>query len=77
MRDTTCPVPYRKGRPANVIGAHCVMEYQGRTLLGTVEAIAYQDGARPAYIATVRHFNGEEWPVAPCVGSIRLLDRTA
>ena len=69
------PVPYRKGRPANVIGAHAVISFEGRELIGTIEAIDYQEFPVAGYFASVRHFDGTSWTIKPNLGSLMLLDR--
>jgi hypothetical protein len=69
-------IPYRKGRPANVVGAHARMEYGDRILLGDIRAIEYQEGPPSGYFLTVHHFNGEPWPIKPNAGAVFVLDRT-
>jgi hypothetical protein len=47
-------------------GAHVVMDYDDRQLLGTVVDFFYTDVA--GWLLEVRHFNGEPWPLIPLCG---------
>lgn len=62
---------------ASPIGAHVTMKYEGRRLLG--EVIDYRltevEGER-LRLLTVRHFNGEPWPVKPYFLAVDVLERT-
>lgn len=42
-------------------------EYDGRTLIGEIVGVT---GTGSARVATVRHFNGEPWPIEPSVYSL-------
>ena len=46
--------------PAIPIGEFVAHEWNGRRLLGEIVAIEHG-------VATVKHFNGEPWPVRPLV----------
>lgn len=46
----------------DLIGAHVVMSFRRKELLGTVEAEDERNGIQ---FLTVRFFNGEYWPVSP------------
>lgn len=75
--DGTLPIPTgSKGRPLDVRGAHAVMTWEGRTLLGTVMSIYYTDRGCAGYRLRVRFNNGEMWPIEPYCSAVRLLDRT-
>ena len=43
-------------------------EYNGRALLGDVISVS------PAGALTVRHFNGEPWPIEPLASEVQLID---
>ena len=49
------------------------MEWKGRVLLGNVAGVR-RDETLGATILTVRHFNGEPWPVEPGAGSVFVID---
>lgn len=55
-------------------GAHVVMAWQGRELLGEVTGCRYDDVTGCARL-TVRHFNGEAWPIDPAASAVRVLIR--
>ena len=54
--------------------AHVIMEWQGRTLLGEVTGL-YRSEARGMTQLTVKHFNGESWPIDPHVLAVDVLVR--
>lgn len=58
------------------IGAHVTLTHDGRCLLGEVTAIQMLDidGERMRCL-TVRHFNGEPWPVMPYFMEVDVLER--
>lgn len=60
----------------NPIGAHVVYRYEGRELIGEVTGahVCTEDGER-LRVLTVRHFNGEPWPVEPFFMSVDVLER--
>ena len=55
-------------------GAHVVLVIDGRALLGTVTGAAY-DPAIGSFRFSVRHFNGEPWPLEPPVSAVDVLER--
>ena len=55
--------------------AHCKLQYRGRTLLGTIMNVS-RDDLLGISIAEVRHFNGEMWPITPCLVALEILERT-
>lgn len=55
-------------------GAHVTMDYQGRTLLGTVIGVERAEN-RGMTLLQVRHFNGEDWPIKPHVLAVDVLER--
>lgn len=68
---------YRKGRLAvNPIGWHVTMSWQGRVLLGEITGATYQEHGASGYRLTVRHFNGEPWPIEPIPVAVTVLERT-
>lgn len=56
-------------------GAHVTLDWQGRTLLGTIRCL-WRDDARGVTLVTVRHFNGDTWPVTPALGALTILEHT-
>lgn len=56
-------------------GAHVVLEYRGRTLLGEIKEVT-RDEVTGCVRARVRHFNGEEWPIHAPLRSLEILERT-
>lgn len=58
------------------LGAHVIMKYQGRTLLGTVLAAEYDDHLKMTFLA-VCHFSGALWPIEPASDCVEVLERTA
>lgn len=55
-------------------GAQVTMTYQGRTLLGDVVGVR-RDEVTGAIMLSVRHFNGEPWPVDPSSWAVDVLER--
>lgn len=53
-------------------GAHVTLDWQGRTLLGEVRSAEYNQ-ATGYIVLTVRHFNGELWPIQPTVLAVNVL----
>lgn len=63
----------KKGRLAeNPVGLKVALEWHGRTLLGDVVACAYND-VRCCILLTVRHFNGEDWPIQPAAVAVDVI----
>ena len=61
-----------------IIGAHVTMPWKGSTLLGKIIGqgiVPLPDGTRGVRL-TVRHLNGEPWPIEPLATLITLLERT-
>lgn len=57
-------------------GAQIAFDYQGRTLLGDVTGVRY-DEVTGCIRLTVRHFNGEPWPIEPPASSVMVLERNS
>ena len=57
-------------------GAQVALTYGGRELLGDV-IDARWDQVTGGVRLTVRHFNGELWPIEPIASAVNVLDRTA
>mgnify|MGYP001585292810 CR=1 FL=1 len=58
------------------IGTHVVYVHDGRTLLGEVICIRMrEDEGERMRVLTVKHFNGEPWPVEPFFWDVDVLDR--
>ena len=55
-------------------GAHVTLDWRGRTLLGEVRSAEYNH-VTGCTILTVRHFNGEPWPLQPGVLAVNVLER--
>lgn len=55
-------------------GAHVVFPYKGRELLGEVVGVRYEEISGATRL-TVRHMNGEMWPVEPCARLVNVLER--
>ena len=69
------PVKFERGRLAeSLIGRHVELPYGDRMLLGEVVGIRWKDHPPTGYKLTVRHFNGEPWPVEASVGAVYVLD---
>lgn len=62
----------KHGLAENPIGAQVALNYQGRTLLGDVVGCRYRY-ARGCFLLTVRHFNGEAWPIEPRALAVEVL----
>ncbi len=60
----------------NYAGAQVTLEWDGRTLLGDVVG-QHRDAVRGIWLATVRHFNGEPWPIVPALSALNILERRA
>ena len=56
-------------------GAHVTLNWQGRSLIGEVIGVAY-DAVCGCFRLTVRHFNGELWPVQPSALAVNVLERS-
>lgn len=56
-------------------GAHVTLRYADRTLLGTIMNV-HRDEVLGAYVADVRHFCGDEWPITPRLSALEILERT-
>jgi hypothetical protein len=67
------PVRFGKfGLAEDLTNQHVTMPWKGRTLLGEVVSVAYCE-TRGVFVLTVRHFNGEDWPVMPIASAIRVI----
>ena len=55
-------------------GAHVTLNYQGRTLLGEVTD-CWRDEVCGVVRLTVRHFNGESWPIYPAAMAVNVHER--
>ena len=62
-----------KGDPR---GAYCMMEWEGKTLLGEITGV-YRDEVLGCTLFSVRHFNGDRWPLNPHIYSVDILIRRA
>jgi hypothetical protein len=62
------------GMKSNPVGAQVMLEWKGRTLLGDVLAVGY-DSVCGCFRLSVRHFNGEMWPVQPSALAVDVLVR--
>lgn len=58
------------------VGEHVSMRYAGRDLLGEVVSINFPRNPRSYPYLTVKHFNGEYWPLEPLVTEVRILKPT-
>ena len=56
-------------------GAHVVLEYQNRTLLGVIVNITRNE-TRGIIECQVRHFCGDDWPIKPVLACLEILERT-
>lgn len=54
-------------------GGHCTLEYQGRTLIGEVTGVYRNNHGYT--LLTVKHFNGEPWPLDPSAMVVEMLER--
>lgn len=57
------------GFAVNPIGEYARLDYQGRILLGEIISLE-RDHLTGYTMATVKHFNGESWPIKPAVTSL-------
>jgi hypothetical protein len=57
----------------NPVGLQVTMLWQGRMLLGDVRGVSPEHGC---IALDVRHFNGEPWPIMPCIFEVNILERT-
>lgn len=65
---------YRKGRlTRNPIGLYVAMPWKDRTLLGEVIRCEY-NATRGTFIFSVRHFNGDSWPVQPVPSALEIIE---
>ncbi len=60
------------GLAENAIGKHIALDWQGRRLLGEVLRADYNH-IRGYTMLTVRHFNGELWPIQPAVSVVEII----
>jgi hypothetical protein len=58
---------------ANPRGVQVTMPWNDSTLLGDVMGCREENGS---FRLTVRHFNGEPWPVEPALSVCTVLERT-
>jgi hypothetical protein len=56
-------------------GAHVVLEYGDRTLLGVVKNVT-RDEVTGCVMAEVRHFCGDDWPIKPALRALEILEVT-
>jgi hypothetical protein len=62
-----------KGRMAeNPVGLHVALNFKGRTFLGEVRGYVY-NMTRGSVTLSVRHFNGEMWPIEPVWNLVTVL----
>jgi hypothetical protein len=54
--------------------AQVSLPWRGRELLGDVTG-CYRDETTGCVRLTVRHFNGEPWPIDPAAVAVNVLDR--
>jgi hypothetical protein len=64
----------KHGLKYNPIGAHVMLHWQDRDLLGEVKRV-HRNAVSGAIILTVQHFNGEPWPVQPTSRAVTVLPR--
>lgn len=58
------------------VGAHVVYRHEGRELLGEVTGVrVVEDEGERLRVVTVKHFNGEPWPVEPYFLAVDVLER--
>jgi len=55
-------------------GAHVTLTWNGRMLLGEIVGI-FREEYPSSVKASVRHFNGEAWPMVPALSALEILDR--
>lgn len=56
-------------------GIHVTCQHDGRELLGVVVSLHW--GAGHEAVLTVKHMNGDYWPLQPRASQVRFLDRGA
>lgn len=64
------------GLKMNPVGEFVAMSYQGRTLLGEVTEV-YYDEFRSGTFAKVKHFNGEMWPLEPGISFLEWIQQNS
>lgn len=62
------------GLKVNPVGAQVALMWQGRKLLGDVIGFERNE-TRGVTLLSVRHFNGEMWPIKPCAAVVEVLER--
>ena len=67
----------RYGLTENPIGVYVALPWKDskgepRTLLGEIKAVQYDD-VRGTLLLTVRHFNGDLWPVEPVPSAVEII----
>jgi len=62
------------GLAADPRGAQVTIKYQGRTLLGDVVGLSYDEVAGCMRLE-VNHFNGHPWPFRPTTYGVDVLER--
>ena len=71
----TTKFPFSKfGLKCDPRGAHVILNHAGRTLLGEVTNFR-RDEVLGCTLLTVRHFNGEPWPIEPGCLAVDVLVR--
>ena len=69
-------IKHHRGRLAeDPRGLIVSLAWHGRTLLGDVMACRYQEHPCAGFFLTVRHFNGEPWPIEPGASAVRVIER--
>lgn len=56
-------------------GAHAILEYKGRTLLGTIVNVTRNE-TRGVLECDMRHMCGDDWPIKPALVALEILERT-
>ena len=75
MNQTATNFAYGKfGLKVDPMGAHVTLTYAGRTLLGEVTGVD-RDEVCGVLRLTVKHFNGEPWPIQPSALAVDVLVR--
>lgn len=64
------------GLTENPIGGHCVLEHEGRELLGEVKEVVRNERRGFTFLRVV-FMNGEAWPIQPTAASVNMLSRQA
>ena len=72
MANTTKFQMNKFGMKSNPCGAHVVLEVGGATLLGEVVGVV-RDDVCGCFRLSVRHFNGEMWPIQPSAMAVDVL----